>query len=273
MYKKVRPTTFDELTMNVFMLVREFDPTTFDFSEGINGSTILASTTGGVTFTDTPEYTDFGDDIDNCPKNTMELKHKEDGDVTLSGTLVTLTPEIMQMLIGAADLDGNKVTPRTTLQQSDFMSELWGIADYGNGGILAIKMKRVLNTSGFSVATTDRAKANIAFTFTCHKTIADVDNPPYEIYILTPESTTAYVVLNTHSATITAGQTKTLTAETAPATATVTWSSGNESVATVAGGVVTAVAKGNTIITATITVDGVAYSDTCTVIVEADTGA
>lgn len=266
-FKKTKPTTFDELTMNVFMLVSTFDPATFDFSAGVDGSTILASTTGGVTFTDAPEYTDFGEDIDNCPKNTMELKHKEDGEVTISGNLVTITPQTAKMLIGAATLDGNKVTPKTDLHTSDFMSELWGLADYGDGGLLAIKMKRVLNTSGFSISTTDQNKAQIAFTFTCHKTIENVADPAYEIYILTPDSATGSISLNTHSVTIDEEDTATLTATTMPSTASVTWTSADTSIATVSSGVVTGAAAGNTIITASITVDGVTYDDTCTVIV------
>ena len=272
-YKKVKPTTFDELTMNVFMLVNTFNPETFDFNAGVDGSTIIASTTGGVTFTDTPEYTDFGEDIDNCPKNTMELKHKEDGEVTISGNLVTLTPETAKMLIGAADIDGNKVTQRTDLHQADFMSELWGLADYGNGGMLAIKMKRVLNTSGFSISTTDQSKAQFAFTFTCHKTIENVSDPAYEIYILTPDSTTGSVTLNTHSVTVAESATTTLTATTVPSGQTVSWTSDSSSIATVSDGVVTGVSAGNTIITAAITVDGVTYTDTCTVVVTETQGA
>ena len=63
----------------------------------------------------------------------------------------------------------------------------------------------------------------------------------------------------------------TLTALTVPAGATVTWSEGSSSVATVSGGVVTAEGAGNTIITASITDSGVTYTATCTVIVTAKT--
>lgn len=196
MFKKIKPTTFEELTMNVFMLLSEFDPATFDFSTGISGEKILASTTGGVTFADETEYTDLGEDIDNCPKNCMELKYKEDGNVHISGNLVTLTPEIAVMLVGSAtttDVTGTgitgkrkKIVPNASISETDFTTELWGITDYGNGGILAIKMKRVLNTSGFSISTTDKAKGQIAFDFTCHKTIDDETDAPYELYILEP---------------------------------------------------------------------------------------
>ena len=270
-YKKIRPETMNELTMNVFMLVSTFDPETFNFSSGIAGSTIIASTTGGVTFSDTPTYTDMGDDIDNCPKNCMELKRKDDGEVKLSGNLVTVNPTLVKMLIGAAEIVGNKITPKSDIETSDFIDTVWGLADYGKGGLLAIKMKRVLNNSGFSVATTDKNKAQLAFEFMCHKTIENLSDAPYEIYILEPAVSAAGIELNTHTVTIDKDDTYALTATTVPSGQTVTWSSASTSVATVSSGTVTAEAAGNTIITASITVSGVTYSDTCTVIVPSTT--
>lgn len=267
-YRKIRTATMDELIMNVFMLMSEFDPETFDFSVGIDGSKIIASTTGGVTLTDTPEYIDFGEDIDNCPKNTMELKVKKDGEVKVSGNLVTVNKNSLKMLIGAATVVGNKITPKTDLSTSDF-DTVWGIADYGDGGIIAIKMKRVLNTSGLSISTTDDNKAQFAFEFTCHKTVADLTDPPYEVYILENGVTSAGVELNTHSTQVSVGGTTRLIATTIPTGKTVTWTSGTAAKATVSNnGTVTGVEAGSSIITASITVDGVVYTDTCTVIVE-----
>ena len=79
------------------------------------------------------------------------------------------------------------------------------------------------------------------------------------------------VTLSRHSLTLAADDTFTLTAVTVPAGETVTFSSGSDSVATVGEttGLVTAVAAGNTIITATMTKSGVTYTDTCTVVVTA----
>jgi hypothetical protein len=79
------------------------------------------------------------------------------------------------------------------------------------------------------------------------------------------------VQLSAHYAELVEDDTLTLTAATAPSGQTITWSSGSTSVATVADGVITAEGEGNTIITASITVDGVTYTDTCTVIVTAKT--
>ena len=89
------------------------------------------------------------------------------------------------------------------------------------------------------------------------------------------EKTILYVMqdysisLNKSSTTIADGSTETLTATTDPAGETVTWSSSDEDVATVAAGVVTAVDPGTAIITATFTKGGVVYSANCVVTVTA----
>lgn len=67
----------------------------------------------------------------------------------------------------------------------------------------------------------------------------------------------------------TTGGTGTIVATTVPAGETVTWTSSDDTVATVAGGVVTPVAAGDATITAKITVGGVDYSATCAVTVSA----
>lgn len=78
--------------------------------------------------------------------------------------------------------------------------------------------------------------------------------------------------------TMTAGATKALTATTIPAGQTITWTSDKTSVATVSNGTITAVAKGTTNVTATITVgEGASaktYTDTVEVrVINGDTGA
>lgn len=100
----------------------------------------------------------------------------------------------------------------------------------------------------------------------------DTDTPrmpyPAELTEIFGGEGVAGISLNVHTLKMTTtGGTKTLTATTTPAGSTVTWNSGSTSVATVSNGVVTPEGAGNTIITASITEDGVTYNDTCTVIV------
>lgn len=69
---------------------------------------------------------------------------------------------------------------------------------------------------------------------------------------------------------VAAGETGSLTATTVPDDAEVTWSSSDDTVATVEAGVVTPLTAGTTTITASITVDGQDYTDTCAVTVTSE---
>lgn len=84
------------------------------------------------------------------------------------------------------------------------------------------------------------------------------------VFIISSEPS---VTLDRNTANVEAGKTLKLNADVYPAGTSVTWSSGNTSVATVASGTVTGVAEGTTTITATITVSGTTYTDTCAVTV------
>lgn len=67
--------------------------------------------------------------------------------------------------------------------------------------------------------------------------------------------------------TIAVDGTTTLVATTVPADAVVTWTSSDDTVATVANGVVTGVSAGTANITAKITVSGTDYTDVCVITV------
>ncbi len=269
-YTQIPATAFQNIQLNAGILVDTFNPAT-----GVIGN-LLGATSGGVNFKDTPEFKDFGEDIDNCPKNMMELKELDNRDVKMSGTFVTISASTAKMLAGAADVDGLDAThiiPRNDLNASDF-KDIWWIGDYSdnntgsNAGFVAIHMRNSLNTGGFQIQSTDKDKGKFAFEFTGHYSMSAQDTVPYEIYVKQGESTSdPFIYLNTHSIEVEVDDTVTLNVEKNPANASVTWSSGNTSTATVANGVVTGKTAGNTIITASITVEGVTYNDTCTVVV------
>ena len=257
--------------MNAGILCAEFDPATGE------ASGLLGATSGGINFTDTLTFVDLGEDIDNCPKNTKELKILDSHEVKISGTFVAADAALATLLTAAADNSSGTITPRNDLASSDF-NDIWFIGDYSDvntgadAGFFAIKLINALNTGGFQLQTTDKAKGTFAFEFTGHYSIADYTTVPYEIYIKGSSSfVTTNVSLDKHTATIEVDGTVTLVATTIPKGQTVTWTTGNGSVASVSGGVVTGEGTGNTIITATITVDGVTYTDTCTIIVTAKT--
>jgi hypothetical protein len=273
-YTQFPANTFQKLQMNAGIFCRHFDPATGE----ITG--ILGATTGGGQFTASPEFSDFGEDIDNVPKNTMELKRQDDVAVTMSTTLVTIDADAAKLLIGAADIDENDEThivPRRDLALTDF-SDLWWVGDYShinngtNAGYCAVHLRNALSTGGFQIQSTDKGKGNFALELTGHYSMENPDLMPYEVYIKqgSSASETPEILLEKHSTNVAVGDTVKLNVvRLIPSSATVTWTSGTTSKATVADGVVTGVAAGSSIITASITVDGASYTDTCTVTVKA----
>lgn len=278
-YSKIPSDTFQTLVIGAGVLLTDFDPS----SASLVRSNILGATTGGLNFKATPSFNDFGEDIDNCPKNTKELKRLEDWAVTLSGTLLSATPAAARYLAALADLtaETGKITPRDTLDLTsgtgDFRS-LWLVADYsdkntGSGaGFIAIHIMNALSTGGFQLQTTDKDKGKFAFELTGHYSIDAQDTVPFEIYIVggTSSSATPAVRLADKVLNMIAGDTATIAvAQLVPAGATITWTSSADTYAEVEAGVVTAKAAGSAIITASITDNGVTYTDTCTVVVSA----
>ena len=186
-FTKIPSDAFQKLQINAGILTTDFTPATGTIGEAGQ----IGATTGGVNFTATPTYSDFGEDIDNCPKNMKELKKLESWEATISGTFVNADTAIAKMLVGAADIgtpDTTKITPRNDVLESDFET-IWLVGDYSdkngetNGGFIAIKLINALSTGGFQIQTADKAKGQFAFTFTGHYSMDAQDTPPFEIYI------------------------------------------------------------------------------------------
>ena len=186
-YTKIPETTFQNLQLNAGVLLSSFNPA----SATVSDEAIIGATTGGINFTATPTYTDFGEDIDNCPKNMKELKKLDSWEAKCSGTFVTVNTAVAKSLIGAADIgssDTTKVTPRNDLAQADF-SDIWIVGDYSdkngdtNGGFIAIHMMNALSTGGFQIKTADKEKGQFAFEYTAHYSMSAQDTVPFEVYV------------------------------------------------------------------------------------------
>ena len=196
-YTQVPADAFQHLQMNAGILVDAFNPAT-----GVIGN-ILGASSGGISFNANTTFVDRGSDIDNCPKNTKELKDIEDIEVTLGGTFVTITAATAKQIAAAADVDSlnaNHIVPRRNILQSDF-NDLWWIGDYSNnngsenGGYCAIHVMNGLSTGGFNIQSRDREKGTFGFTFMGHFSLENQDVVPYEVFVKegTPEDVDGYM--------------------------------------------------------------------------------
>lgn len=275
-YTQIPVDTFQTLQMNAGILASGFDPATGT----VTG--LIGATSGGINFADAITFIDLGEDIDNCPKNMKELKKLDQREVTMSGTFITVKTATAKML-AIADIDGSdstKVVPRNDVLPEDF-TDLWFIGDYSDkntgdtAGFLAIRLINALSTGGFALQTGDKAKGQFAFTFTGHYSMADQTKVPYEIFCKGDAAVQPSVVIVPDIVNVEKDDTVTIRANVVPSGSTITWDSSDDNTATIAAGteagtaVVSGEAAGNCTISATITIDGVTYADTATVIVTA----
>lgn len=171
---------FDEIQLDAGVLLKTFDPAQ---PTAPADADIITATTGGINASCVPSYSDFGEDVDNCPTNTKELKHLDGWECTMSTTALGTSPELIRLSLGAADITAasGKITPRRDLAQTDF-ADLWWVGDRSDGGMVAIRLLNALSTGGFSLQTTKNGKGQISLTITGHVSISAQNVVPMEFY-------------------------------------------------------------------------------------------
>lgn len=190
-FTQIPTDTFKKLQLGAGILTTEFNPATGE----LTASNIIGATSGGVSFEATPSFTDFGEDIDNCPKNTKELKKLDSWEAKMSGSFVTMDTNVATSVIGTAAVasdDQTKVVPRNYVEAKDFKN-IWWVGDYsdinedgssaGKAGFIAIKLINALSTGGFKIKSGDKAKGAFEFEYTGHYSNENIDTVPFEIYI------------------------------------------------------------------------------------------
>lgn len=174
----ISSNTFDELQLDAGVLLKNFDPATAAVPQD---SDIICATTGGITASCVPTYSDYGEDVDNVPANMKELKHLDSWEAKLAFTALNMTPEGIKMALGAADISNDAITPRASLNQADF-TDIWWVGDKADGGFVAVKLMNALSTSGFSLKTTKNGKGQVSVELTGHYSINAQTTVPMQFY-------------------------------------------------------------------------------------------
>ena len=180
MFTVIPKDTFDTLQLDAGVLLKTFDPSS---PKAPTDSDIICATTGGIKADCIPAYIDMGEDVDNCPKNTKELKTLDGWDCRIGFTSLRMTPDSIRLALGAADVSGNKVTIRRNLDHEKDFADIWWVGDRADGGMAAIGLKNALSTGGFSLQTTKNGKGQIACELTGHVSIDAQDTMPMEFYV------------------------------------------------------------------------------------------
>lgn len=179
-FTRISEDAFNELQVDAGVLLSSFNPA----SPSISDSAIITATTGGVTVSCVPTYSDYFADVDNAPNNTKEGKHLDGWDCKISTTALGATPAAIKLSLGAADIDSQdstKITPRASVGSGDF-SDIWWVGDKADGGMVAIQLKNALSTGGFSLKTTKNGKGNLTLELTGHISVSSQTTVPMVFY-------------------------------------------------------------------------------------------
>ncbi len=174
--------TFDGLQLDAGVLLKKFDPAKVAAPADED---IICATTGGINISCVPTYSDLGEDVDNCPVNTKELKHLDGWGCKMSFTALGTSPENIKLALGAATVSTTKVTTNRDLKQADF-SDIWWAGDRADGGVVAACLKNALSTGGFTLKTTKNGKGQVSVELTGHVSIEAQDTMPMEFYSIAP---------------------------------------------------------------------------------------
>lgn len=176
----------EALSVGAGVVLAEFDPVDVPDKDTVRDN-LLFATTGGLSVSCAMTTSDFGSDIDNCPKNTKELLRVESWECVISGTALTLTAENVKRICNMSTVvtaNGlTEVTPRHDVSLEDFKT-MWLVCNYGTeGGFVAVKLTNALNTGGFSMNTADEGKAQFPFSFTGFSSIDNPTEVPFKFFI------------------------------------------------------------------------------------------
>ena len=171
---------FEEFQVDAGVLLKSFDPS----APHLGDEDIICATTGGINPTCVTTYSDWGEDVDNCPNGMKELMEIVRWETGLGFTALNITAETIRMALGAADVEAENgaIVPRMELKDTDF-ANIWWVGDRTDGGLVAICLKNALSTSGLSLQTTKDGKGQLAVTLAGHYSIKEQHTVPMEFYV------------------------------------------------------------------------------------------
>ena len=157
-FVKVSENTFNEIQLEAGLILNQFDPTG---EAAVEDAHIVCATTGGISITCKPTFTDYGSDIDNVPANMLEFKEVDGWDCSIGFTALNTSTSVIKLALGAADIEGNKIVPRFDISKAD-AADIWWVGERADGGFVACCLKNALSTDGLSLKTTKNGKGQLS---------------------------------------------------------------------------------------------------------------
>ena len=209
----IRAEAFDSLQLNAGIFLVDFDYSSATDADALktliasaitDGTNILGVTRGGGTFNVTRDQRT--PDVDGMRYPFKNSDFVDSADAYLSGTLLEVTPENFQRLLGSCDAStsGKKttLTMRTAIAGTDYIDSLIWVGDLADGRLVLIELDNAFNTADFSLTFTDKGEGTMGFEFHARQAnVNDYDNAPFRVVFFEPDGTNASITVTSAAGT------------------------------------------------------------------------
>ena len=173
---------FNAETKNHLLL----DAGAFYINYGTENEKLMGATQGGGEFTAVPTLRQIA--IDGVKGSAKGLKVLEAWEVTLTANFLEVTPEILKMALGVADVDSTTntendvITGRTSVLDSDYVDNIAWVGNLsGSNKPVVIEVYNALSREGITLSTQDNAEGIVPIVFEGHFDPANLDKAPFQI--------------------------------------------------------------------------------------------
>ena len=181
-YTKLTKSQLDEMQFDVGVLVRSFNLS----DPAINAEDVLCATSGGISLSIVPEYTDISGSVYMMASGTKELLYLDGWTVEAEFTTITESADMLTFALGAVDTT-NGIKPRDELKATDF-GDVWWIGNRLDNGLVAVRFINALSDNGITLTAEHRQSGKIDVHIMAHGTLEDDANAvPVEIYSIEGE--------------------------------------------------------------------------------------
>lgn len=148
----------------------------------------LGATSGGASFSATPEMRNIFEGIDGAKGNYKDGNVIDNWEITLTATVKEMTAKNLQLAMATADIaTGNDkfdvLTPRMEVKSTDYIDNIcWLGTMNGSSEPMIIELKNVLNTNGISFTAEDKGSGSVELELKAHFDLSKPNEVPFNIY-------------------------------------------------------------------------------------------
>lgn len=179
--------TAKNMQLDAGILVRNLQ-NILDFDGDLADANKLGATSGGATFSATPELRNIFEGIDGAKGNYKDGNVIDNWEITLTATVKEMTAKNLQLAMASADISSSDdkfdvLSPRMDIKTTDYIDNIcWLGTMNGSTDPMIIELKNVMNTNGISFTAEDKGSGSVELELKAHFDLSKPNEVPFKIY-------------------------------------------------------------------------------------------